>query len=88
MSACPNKCTYQPNVIKGKKLWVNKNLGISKGINITTRKGKRKFVGDKTILIDDYAKNIMEWKAAGGIGIHYKGNPQATIKELANILQG
>jgi len=86
LSACPNKCTYTPNVVKGKKMWVNKNLKLNTGINITTRKGKKKFVGERTILIDDYIKNINEWKAAGGIGIHYRGNPQATIKELTGHL--
>jgi len=86
LSACPQKCNIQPNVVKGKKMWVQKNLGISKGINITTRKGKLKFVGENTILIDDYPKNIMEWKAAGGIAILYK-NPRQTIKELISILK-
>tara|TARA_B100000029_G_C17381571_1_gene889950 strand:- start:95 stop:610 length:516 start_codon:yes stop_codon:yes gene_type:complete len=87
LSACPNKCTFTPNVVKGKKLWCKKKLGISRGINITTRKGKLKFVGPKNILIDDYIKNVNEWKAKGGIGIHHR-NARASLVELKNILLG
>lgn len=87
LSACPNNCKMQPNVGNGKKKWCKKNLGISRGINITTRKGKLKFVGPKNILIDDYIKNINEWKAKGGIGIHHR-NARATLVELKNILLG
>ena len=87
LSACPQKCTIQPNVVKGKKMWVSKNLKLTKGVNITTRKGKVKFVGKNTILIDDFIKNVNAWKAAGGIGIHHR-TPQATVKELISILKG
>lgn len=86
LSACPNKCTYQPNVVKGKRMWVSKNLKMNSGVNITTRKGKVKFIGKNTILIDDYIKNVNEWKAKGGIAIHHRGNPKATIKQLIDIL--
>jgi hypothetical protein len=34
------------------------------------------------ILIDDREKNIQEWVAAGGIGIHHKGDFVQTLKEL------
>ncbi len=87
LSACPNKCTTTPSVVAGKKIWVKKNLKISKGINITTRRGKLKFVGPKHILIDDYMKNIEAWKGAGGIGIHHK-NAVSTLAQLKKILLG
>ncbi len=87
LSACPSNCRVQPNVEKGKRLWCKKNLGISKGINITTRKDKVKFANKKHILIDDYIKNINEWKRAGGIGIHHR-TARATLVELKNILIG
>jgi hypothetical protein len=32
-------------------------------------------------LIDDYLKNIKEWEAAGGIGIHHT-SPNNTISQL------
>ena len=87
LSACPTNCKFQPSVIKGKKKWCQKNLGISKGINITTRKGKIRFVGEKTILIDDYIKTVKEWKAKGGIAIHHK-SARKTLSELKKILLG
>ena len=87
LSACPSNCRVQPNVEKGKRLWCKKNLGISKGINISTRKDKVNFANKKHILIDDYIKNINEWKRAGGIGIHHR-TARATLVELKNILIG
>ena len=35
-------------------------------------------------LIDDFIKNIQEWRRAGGIGIHHVG-AQSTIKKLAEL---
>jgi 5'-nucleotidase len=34
------------------------------------------------ILIDDRIKNIQDWVAAGGIGIHHKGDFKETLKAL------
>tara|TARA_B110000467_G_scaffold110287_1_gene100609 strand:+ start:708 stop:1232 length:525 start_codon:yes stop_codon:yes gene_type:complete len=88
LTACPNDCKFQPSVMRGKKMWCKKNLNMSSGVNITTRRGKLKFAnGDKTILIDDYLKNVNEWRAKGGIGIHHK-NARTTLVELKNILLG
>ncbi len=87
LSACPNDCKMQPSVERGKRIWCKKNLKKTTGINITTRRGKMRFVGDKTILIDDYIKNVNEWKAKGGIGIHHR-SARATLSELKKILLG
>ena len=87
LTACPDQCNMQPSVKKGKKIWCKDNLKMSSGINVTTRKGKTKFVAPSHILIDDYIKNINEWKRAGGIGIHYR-TPKQTAKELKDIILG
>ena len=87
LSACPYKCKIQPSVVAGKRMWIKKNLKMSKGINITSRRGKVKFVAPKHILIDDYIKNIEQWKAAGGIGILHK-NSMSTLSELKKLLLG
>lgn len=87
LSACPNNCKMQPSVIRGKKMWCKDNLKLSKGVNITTRRGKLKFVGEKHILIDDYLQNVKEWVRAGGIGIHHR-TARATLVELKDILLG
>ena len=34
------------------------------------------------ILVDDREKNIREWEAAGGIGIHHTGNFKETMEKL------
>ena len=85
LSACPNQCKMTPNVIKGKKRWCKKNLKMTTGVNVTTRKGKVKFAAPSHILIDDYIKNVNEWKAAGGIGIHHT-DPRTTAKELRDAI--
>jgi len=87
LTACPSQCKMQPNVIKGKKKWCKKNLKISTGVNVTTRRGKIRFVGENHILIDDYIKNVNEWKAAGGRAIHHS-DPRRTAKELRDIILG
>ena len=87
LTACPDNCKLQPSVIRGKKMWCKSNLKISNGVNVTTRKGKLKFVGPKNILIDDFIKNVNNWKAKGGIGIHHR-TARATLVELKNILLG
>ena len=40
--------------------------------------------GKPNILIDDYIKNINEWEAKGGIGIHHT-NIGKTIGELKRL---
>ena len=87
LTACPSQCKMQPNVKKGKKKWCKKNLKISTGVNVTTRRGKVRFVGERHILIDDYIKNVNEWKQAGGIAIHHR-TPRQTAKELKDIILG
>ena len=87
LTACPDNCKLQPSVIRGKKMWCKSNLKISSGVNVTTRKGKLKFVGPKNILIDDFIKNVNDWKAKGGIGIHHR-TARATLVELKDILLG
>ena len=81
LSACPGNCKSQPGVVSGKKIWLKNNLKITKGINIVLRKDKKNFAGPNAILIDDYKKNIKEWEAAGGVGIHHT-NVKKTLSEL------
>ena len=40
--------------------------------------------GTPNALIDDYMKNIKEWEAKGGIGIHHT-NVSKTIAELKKL---
>ena len=75
-----------PNCIPGKRKWLKSNLGYTQNsmINIVRRREKRNFAMDgrrPAILIDDYPKNISDFKSAGGIGIIHS-NTQTTISQL------
>jgi hypothetical protein len=73
--------------IKGKKEWCFKNLGSTTDVIVTdSASGKQAYAKPNYILIDDFDRNIEEWKAAGGIGILHKDVDQ-TIHELNQILK-
>ena len=40
--------------------------------------------GEPNVLIDDYIKNIKEWEAKGGIGIHHL-SVSTTLNELKKL---
>ena len=74
-----------PSSKNGKMKWLNKHTKFSRSnINLVRRVEKQKFAttnGKPNILIDDYLKNIKEWEAKGGIGIHHT-NISKTVAEL------
>jgi hypothetical protein len=80
--------TTDPNCIPGKSKWARTRLGMSGSkVNLVKRKEKQNFAkvgGMPTILIDDYAKNISQFKARGGIGIQHTStsNTIAQLKKL------
>jgi hypothetical protein len=56
-------------------------------VNLVKRKEKQNFAkvgGLPTILIDDYAKNISQFKARGGIGILHTSTSN-TISQLKKL---
>jgi len=69
----------------GKTKWIEKNLpGFDKNkVNFSFH--KYKFATPNSILIDDFKKNIIPWREAGGIGILHTHTP-TSIAELKNIL--
>jgi len=71
-------------VAQAKKVWLSKNAKPTGTIYLVQRADKQKYAklgGKPNILIDDYIKNINEWEAAGGIGIHHT-SPTNTISQL------
>lgn len=76
------------NSRNGKLKWLSKNTKIKRGkINLVMRSDKQKYAttnGKPNVLIDDYIKNITEWEAKGGIGIHHT-NVSKTIAELKRL---
>ena len=81
----------EPNSADGKEDWLKKNVEkLPRGrINLVMRSDKQKFARDgrtqaPNILVDDHPKNIREWEAKGGIGIHHTdvNRTIAKLKEL------
>jgi len=87
LSSAPRR--WQPNAMEDKKKWVKNNLGLvgSKVVVVRGSDQKKQYAvsGEKkNILIDDYEKNIVEWRNAGGIGIHHT-NTETTISQLKKL---
>ena len=77
-----------PNARNGKMKWLSKNTNFKRGrIHLVKRAQKQSYAttdGKPNILIDDYIKNINEWEAKGGIGIHHT-SVSKTIGQLKRI---
>ena len=72
--------------IKGKQKWIGKHLG-SKFLRtalIVLGIQKQDYANKNSILIDDSARNIRQWKSKGGIGILHK-NTSDSIKQLKGL---
>jgi len=73
----------------GKMKWLKKNTSFKRGnVHLVLRAQKKSYAKTKeekpNVLIDDYDKNIKEWNAAGGIGIHHT-DVGKTISELKRL---
>ena len=77
-----------PNCIPGKRSWAVSHLGIpANRINLVKRKEKQNYAkvnGEPSLLIDDYIKNINQFKARGGIGILHTSAAN-TISQLKKL---
>jgi 5'(3')-deoxyribonucleotidase len=77
-----------PNCIPGKRSWAISHLGIpANRINLVKRKEKQNYAkvdGEPALLIDDYIKNINQFKARGGIGILHTSAAN-TISQLKKL---
>ena len=77
-----------PTSRAGKMKWLAKNTDFKRSnINLVLRSQKQKFATTDekpNVLIDDYKKNIREWEAQGGIGIHHT-NVEKTISDLKRL---
>ena len=76
---------YDKNCIRGKNLWIERNLKISDKSKIhLVRRAEKKAYSNGNILIDDFGRNVKEWKSGGGIPIKHKTANQ-TISELKKL---
>ena len=81
-----------PNCKPGKLKWLRRNVSISNTnrINLVRRKDKSKFAmksggtRQPAIIIDDFPRNVDQFKSAGGIGILHTTTAK-TIKELKRL---
>lgn len=87
LSAGPKDKISNAISVKGKRNWLNKNIGSSYSSNaiITTAVEKQNYAAENHILIDDSPRNIRQWRSKGGIGILHK-NTNDTIKQLEKIV--
>ena len=88
LTACPS--TGFDKACAGKRSWCARHLGPDVPV-ITVRGGRNKPLHMKAagdVLIDDWAKNIVAWNAAGGRGILFTSAKQALaeFQELAGRL--
>ena len=72
----------------GKMKWLKKNASFKRAnIHLVLRSQKKSYATTDekpNVLIDDYDKNIREWEAKGGIGIHHT-DVGKTISELKRL---
>ena len=91
LSAHPGRRESDESVIRdaieGKLAWIDKHLGSEFVVSakIGERSEKKLYANSNSILIDDYIKNIMEFRSAGGIAIHYK-DQRTAMQELMAIM--
>ena len=82
---------HDPNSAQGKADWLKNHVEKlpSSRVNLVMRADKKRFAKDgrtgaPNILIDDHPKNIGEWEASGGIGIHHT-SVNRTITKLKKL---
>jgi hypothetical protein len=80
--------TGWPSSAVGKRIWCTRHLQNwghhpDEEFHAVDRPQKRQFArqadGTPNLLIDDFDKNIAEWKSAGGLGLLYRPNSIANI---------
>ena len=87
LTGIPKPKRHVPSAGEDKTAWVREYLGEDVKVNICFREDKWKYcLGRGCILIDDYGKNIEEWRAQGGTGILFvsAGKTAEMIRELEN----
>lgn len=81
-----------PTAAVGKRIWARRMLpGFDNSrIIVCSREDKRLYArtpqGMANILIDDLLQNIKEWRASGGVGVHYLPSSQS-VQTVAKLLR-
>jgi 5'(3')-deoxyribonucleotidase len=81
--------TRGKEIVKGKRLWINKNipeLDQEKVFIVMGKDLKPQFANKASILIDDMPITIQRWNKEGGFGIlHNSNHYKRTIEDLEDI---
>ena len=76
------------NSRNGNLKWLSQRTDFKRSkIHLVMRSQKQAFAttdGEPNVLIDDYIKNIKEWEAKGGIGVHHTSVPKS-LNELKRL---
>ena len=76
---------FDKNSIKGKQLWIQRNLKLTDSSRIhLVRRSEKRVYANGNVLIDDYGKNTKEWKNYKGIHIKHK-SASSTISSLRKL---
>jgi len=76
---------FDKNSRLGKTKWIERNLNIrDKGRIHLVRRAEKKLYAKGTVLIDDYGRNIKDWKRNGGIPVKHK-TASDTISQLKKL---
>ncbi len=63
-----------------KRIWCAAHLGNNVPVIVCKSKDKQQYAQPNAVLIDDRNDNIMQWKAAGGIGILHRTLPKTLVQ--------
>jgi len=74
--------------VYGKELWCWTNLQINSDYVYLSEYSadKKLYASPKSLLIDDYKRNIEEWRYAGGTAIHHK-DADSTIQQFNEYIE-
>ena len=84
LSAFPTAEENKMHAINGKENWIARELGYVQNVHLVKGIDKQLFANENSILIDDSYRNIKQWRAKGGIGIHHICS-RTSIKLLKEI---
>ena len=76
---------FDKNSRLGKTKWIQRNLGLTDASKIhLVRRSEKKVYANGNVLIDDYGRNIKEWKKNKGIPVKHKSASE-TISQLRKL---
>ena len=86
LTSSPRDTGYLFSAPMDKRAWVHRHFDGQCEVHVVLGWAKKAaYAESHAILIDDQARNIHAWEAAGGIGIHHQ-DAESSLKTLQEIL--